>query len=323
VSRDEGPISIQRTPGGSHIIAIGGGKGGIGKSLVSASVAIGLAQLGQRVVVIDADLGGANLHTCLGIEPPKVTLSDFLEKRVEHIEEVMVPTKIEGLSLVSGALDVAAAANPKYSQKLRLLKEIARFPADIVLIDLGAGTSFNTLDFFLIADAGVVCTTPEPTAVENAYRFIKAAFFRRLKNLEVEYGILPLVEQLMAERDQRRIRTPVDLVREVKSHDARKGIALEEEIRHTSVRLLINQIRTPEDAQLGANMRSVCNKYFGISVDVLGQIPYDNLVWQAVRKRQPLLLTSPESAAAQALRLIAEKLVPTHPVAIESQGAAL
>lgn len=321
MSRDEGPISIQRTPGGSQIIAIGGGKGGIGKSLVSASIAIALAQLGQRVVVIDADLGGANLHTCLGIEPPKVTLSDFLEKRIERIEDVIVPTKIPGLGLISGALDVAAAANPKYSQKLRLLKEIARFSADIVLIDLGAGTAFNTLDFFLIADAGVVCTTPEPTAVENAYRFIKAAFFRRMKNLEVSYGIRPLVDQLMAERDERRIRTPVDLIREVKLHDARKGAALEEEIRATSVRLLINQIRTPEDAQLGANMRSVCAKYFGISVDVLGQIPYDNLVWQAVRKRQPLLLASPESAAAQALRLIAERLVPVRHAGVEGHEA--
>jgi flagellar biosynthesis protein FlhG len=323
MSRDEGPISIQRTPGGSQIIAIGGGKGGIGKSLVSASLAIGLAQLGQRVVVIDADLGGANLHTCLGIAPPQITLSDFLEKRVETIEEVIVPTKIPGLGLVSGALDLASAANPKYSQKLRLLKEIVRFSADIVLIDLGAGTAFNTLDFFLIADVGIVCTTPEPTAVENAYRFIKAAFFRRLKNLEVSYGIRPLVDQLMAERDERQIRTPVDLVREVKAHDPHKGAALEQEIRETRVRLLVNQVRTQEDAQLGANMRSVCTKYFGISVDVLGQIPYDNLVWQAVRKRQPLLLASPDAAAAQALRAIAEKLVPTRRVSAISQGALL
>ncbi len=309
---NDGPINIQRLPGGSDIIATGGGKGGIGKSLISASLGISLAQRGRRVVMIDADLGGANLHTCLGIEPPKTTLSDLLDKRIERIEDIIVPTKVANLSLVSGALDLSTAANPKYSQKLRLLKEIARFPADIVIIDLGAGTSFNTLDFFLIADSGVVCCIPEPTSIENAYRFIKAAFFRKLKNLEVAYGIRALVDQLMAERQQRTIKTPVDLIREVKAHDFRKGTALEEELKQMRLGLLVNQVRGPEDALLANNMKSVCQKYFGISIDVLGMVPYDNLVWQAVRKRQPLMIASPEAPAAVALRQIADRLLSEH-----------
>ncbi|MBI3179572.1 MAG: P-loop NTPase, partial [Deltaproteobacteria bacterium] len=159
-----------------QVIAIGGGKGGIGKSLLAANLAIHAAELGKQVIVIDADLGGANLHTCLGMKPPQVTLSDFVNRKVKDLEAVVTPTPIKGLGLVSGALDLLGAANPKYTQKLRLLREVTRLDVDVVIIDLGGGTGFNILDFFLIADHGILTAMPEPTSIENAYRFIKAAY---------------------------------------------------------------------------------------------------------------------------------------------------
>src|SRR6185503_3679856 len=94
-----------------QIWSIGGGKGGIGKSLLTASLGWQLAQLGKRVVLVDADLGGANLHTCLGLPKPEMTLTDFIRRQVPHIDDVVTDTDVPGLRLISGASDFLSAAN--------------------------------------------------------------------------------------------------------------------------------------------------------------------------------------------------------------------
>ena len=107
-----------------RIIAVGGGKGGVGKSLVTSSLGISLARHGKKVVVVDADLGGANLHTCLGLSNPSRTLSDFINRRVHSIEDVILETGVKNLGLISGAHDHLTASNLKYFQKTRLLSKI-------------------------------------------------------------------------------------------------------------------------------------------------------------------------------------------------------
>ncbi|HYG67960.1 MAG TPA: P-loop NTPase, partial [Anaeromyxobacteraceae bacterium] len=143
-----------------RIVAIGGGKGGIGKSLISANLGIELARRGNEVVLVDADLGGANLHTTLGLDVPRRSLSDFIERRYAKIEDVVTQTGIPNLGLVSGALDHLDAANPRYAQKMRLLRHVQSLDADYAILDLGAGTHSNTLDFFLVADHGVLVLVP-------------------------------------------------------------------------------------------------------------------------------------------------------------------
>ena len=120
--------------------------------------------VGRRVVLVDADLGGANLHTCLGVDLPRRTLSDFIERRIEHIEEIITPTGIQNLGLISGAMDHLDAANPRYAQKMRLLRHVQGMDVDYAILDLGAGTHLNVLDFFLVSDHGILVLVPEPTA---------------------------------------------------------------------------------------------------------------------------------------------------------------
>src|SRR4051812_18710062 len=105
--RAQGPAKTQAR----KVIAVGGGKGGIGKSLVSANLGIALARRGASVALVDGDLGGANLHTCLGIGQPAVSMSDFIDHRVARLEDAMVPTGIPGLTLIAGAHDALDAAN--------------------------------------------------------------------------------------------------------------------------------------------------------------------------------------------------------------------
>src|SRR5439155_22079763 len=119
-------------------------------------------------------------------------------KRVEKLDDVAVATGIERLRLISGARDVLDAANPRHAEKQKLLRHIRSLDADYVVVDLGAGTGFNVLDFFLLADVGVVVLLPEPTSIENAYRFIKAAFFRRLQLMDSNLGAGDLVEAALS-----------------------------------------------------------------------------------------------------------------------------
>src|SRR3990172_4757948 len=164
---DEAPPRAAR-----RIIAVGGGKGGAGKSLLAANVAIYLATLQKRVVLLDADLGGANLHTFVGVERPRVTLGDLFEKRVPRVEDVVVETAVAGLGLVSGEGDPNWIANPRPAQKLRLLNQVQKLDVDYLVVDLGPGSGFNAIDFFLGADVGALVGGPGPTSVANPHRFI-------------------------------------------------------------------------------------------------------------------------------------------------------
>ena len=293
----------------ARIIAVGGGKGGIGKSLCSANLSIALARLGHRVVVVDADLGGANLHTCLGVNPPGLTLSDFINHRVETLEEVLVPTPQPGLSLMAGAMDLLETGNPTHTQKQRLFRHLARLPADYIVLDLGAGTSTHTLDFFLLAEHGILVVVPEPTSVENAYRFLKAAYLRRFRTVQKVYDVGHLIDEAVKQRNQMGIRTPRDLVEAVKERDREAGEGLEAEMARMRLRVLVNQAREPGDFKVGEQMRVACQRYFGVTMDCLGTIPHDENVWRAVRAKQSVSLFAPDAPASAAFQPIARRLV--------------
>ena len=132
------------------IWAVGGGKGGVGKSLVSANVAICLALMGNKVVAVDLDLGGANLHTCLGLPIPQMTLSDYVSKKITNFEDLLVSTPIQNLKIISGAQDELGMANLKHMHKNQIIRKLTELDADYILFDLGAGTAFNTIDFFIV-----------------------------------------------------------------------------------------------------------------------------------------------------------------------------
>jgi flagellar biosynthesis protein FlhG len=304
------PPPLRRAPGARaaartrRVIAVGGGKGGIGKSLVAASLAQELARRGEKVVLVDADLGGANLHTTLGIDLPRRTLSDFIEHRVERLDEVITPTGIPNLGLVSGAMDQLDAANPKHAQKLRLLRHLQSIDADCAVLDLGAGTHLNVLDFFLVSDHGVVVLVPEPTAVENVYRFLKAAFWRRVRNVAAVYGCEDEVRAVLGEGA---FKSPVEVLRALSASCPDAGELLARELDGFRPRLVVNQARTPQDAEVGHAVIAAWRKFFGLRMDYLGHVEHDQELWRAQRARRALV-QAPGSAAARAFAHIADRL---------------
>jgi flagellar biosynthesis protein FlhG len=305
----------------ARIIAVGGGKGGVGKTLVSTNLALALADRGQRTLLVDADLGGANAHTVLGLAPPLSTLSDVVERRAT-LADVAVVTPYRNLRFVSGALDDISAANPNHSAKMRLLRQIGRVDGvDVVVLDLGAGTGFNTLDFFLLAHTSVLVVLPEPTSVENAYRFLKAAFFRRLAVVERVYGIADVLEVARAQRNSLGVHTPADLLAAIDRKNPDVGRQVRAQMARFEPRLVLNQALPGElgrggddDGQVARDMASACRRFLGIPARVLGVLPEDDAVRRAVRQRQPLRLAAPESAIKRALDAVADRLLqePAH-----------
>ncbi len=302
-----------------QIIAVGGGKGGAGKTVFSTNLAVALAERGHRVLIVDADLGGANVHTVLGVPPPLATLSDFITKG-KALDEVAVQTPFANLSLLSGALDDIDAANPQYHQKMRLLRHLHTFDCDFMVLDLGAGTAFNIVDFFLIADLRILVARPEPTSVENAYRFLKAGFLRRLKNVGRAYGISEIVEAASNMRSATRLNTPADVMRAIYARDAEVGREVEAQMRSFTPFLVVNDVaENTDDELLAEDMASGCRRFFGIPLEVLGTVPQDLEVRRSVRSRVPLLRSAPTSPAARAIRTIAGRV---EAKTLESQKAA-
>ncbi|MEW6057541.1 MAG: P-loop NTPase [Bdellovibrionota bacterium] len=278
-----------------QIWAVGGGKGGVGKSFIAANLAISLARSGHKVCAIDLDLGCANLHTCLGVEIPPVTLSDFFSKREPDINKVLVSTPIRNLSLISGAQDAIGVANLKHTQKSKLLQKLQELDVDYLIFDLGAGTAYNTLDFFLSSDVGILTLLPEPTSIENTYRFIKSAYYRKLKCAESLFEIRPMIDMAMDQKNPLGIRSPSDMLREATKYSPEMGLKLREEITRFRPKLIVNQARTQTDIDIGFSIKSVCKKYFGIDMEYVGYLDYDSAVWQSVRRKRPLLLEFPNS----------------------------
>ncbi|MCB9060005.1 MAG: P-loop NTPase [Halobacteriovoraceae bacterium] len=278
----------------NKILAIGGGKGGVGKSLVTANISICLALMGFKVVSIDLDLGGANLHTCLGVPVPDKTLTDYVSKKTADLNELCVPTAIDNLSIISGAQDDLGIANLKQIQKSKILAKLGELNADYVILDLGAGTTFNTIDFFISADQGILIALPEPTSIENTYRFIKSVFHRKLKTAEELLEIGPLIDQAMNSKISENM-APVNLVQKVIEINPIMGQKLKNEITRITPKLIINQVRTQADIDIGFSMKIICKKYFGMDLDYVGYLDYDATVWQSVKKRKPLLMEYPNS----------------------------
>jgi flagellar biosynthesis protein FlhG len=305
-------ISVPTTTRIKQVWAVGGGKGGVGKSLVSSSLAIALARAGNKVTAIDLDLGGANLHTTLGVELPRQTLSDFIARRTSGLNECSVPTGIPNLDLISGAQDSVGVANLEFADKIRLLQKMRELDTDYLVVDLGAGTAHNTIDFFLYADIGVLTMLPEPTSIENGYRFIKAAYYRRLLHSRFLKDVRGLINAAMDSHNKLGIKSPSDLFREINRASPEAGLRLKQEIEKFKPKLIVNQARTQTDIDIGFSVKTVCKKYFGSELDYVGYLDYDSAVWQAVRRKRPLMMEFPNSRLVSSIERVVAYLLKRH-----------
>ena len=290
------------------IWSLGGGKGGIGKSFLAATVGSQLARMGWRVVLVDADLGGANLHNYLGLAAPPFGLGDFIQRRRASIEEVVVDTPVPGLRLVSGAGDLLSAANIGHQQRHRLMKQVRGFDADVVLIDIGAGVSHNVLDFFLLSDVPILVVVPEHASVESGYRFIKSALYRRLRAAAATDAVRALVDSALDPKGPLGIRTPEDLLAQIEAEDVAAAWALRCEVAAFLPRLIVNEVRDEAEVAIGHQLVATCTRHLDLPATYAGFVHHDDAVWQAVRHRRPFLSDAPDSRTAREIGEIALRL---------------
>jgi len=294
-----------------QIWAIGGGKGGAGKSVVSTILAFWLARMGKRTVLVDVDLGGANLHTLLGIKSPLKTLNDFITKKSEALEDICIDTEAQNLRLISGASDILSLANPHFSQKVKLINHFSRLDADYVILDLGAGTSFNVLDFFLAANKTIIVLTPESTSIQNAYIFIRNAVYRKLSRLFSKTPSLQaLIKTAMDPKNVLKIRTVKRLLQFIEESGGKDVMnVLRKEIEKIRLTVITNMVRDNKEKNAGRIVQIVAEKYLAIQSTELYSVSYDRQIRAMVSDMASLINLDQSSHAFADIYEIASKLL--------------
>ncbi len=293
-----------------QIIPIASGKGGVGKSLVAANLAIALAQAGRRVVLADLDLGGSNLHLILGLRGIPFGIGTYFNSPNTDFENIIIDTDVENLRFIPGDSEIPGMANLKAQQKRSLIRNLMNLAdTDVLIIDLGAGTSTNTVDFFLMASQGIIITTPTLTATLNAYFFLKNAVFRILdtsfaKGSWAEVQFHRLVSGGSA---LQKLYIP-KFLEKVKEKDPASWASYQKAAAHFQPRLIFNMLEDPKDVEKAAKVRRSCREYLGFDLEHLGVIYRDDVQDIALSSRLPIILYKPQSVLSQAIYRIADKI---------------
>ena len=296
----------------ASIWAVGGGKGGVGKSLMTSSFGILLSRLGKKVLLVDADLGAANLHTFVGTEGGMLSISGFLRGTISSIEDLISRTPIPNLELISGAKDPLDAADFNGNGLIRLKEALKKIGYDYILLDIGPGTSSTMLDMFLLSDEGIVITTPEPTSIENTYRFLKCLFMRRIKkalDMQNNAKLKELVQKILNNQRPQQLRTFANIFEEVIQMDFAGGQMLKTVMRDIRLSIIVNQIKKSDDREIGPSMEMSCYHYFGSEIRYLGHITYEDCVVDSIRARKPFTVYYNDSMTAKTIEACMSMLV--------------
>lgn len=290
------------------IWAVGGGKGGTGKSFLAASLAIALGARTGDAVAIDADLGGPNLHSLLGTRNGGRDLGDFVKNTFPRLEDVAGPTPHAGLRLVRGSDSDLFMSNLGHARKLKLIRQIKNLQAAGVILDLGTGSAYNTLDLFLIARPGIVVVTPEPTSVENAYFFLRSCAGRILA-MYAQYFKMDRLAGRLAKELAGGARNLRAFLEELKTAGGSESQVLLTALQNFRPALVVNKARTDSDFLLGRAMADVAGKYFFVDVEALEAVPFDERIRWSLLRRVSFMREFPGSPAARAIGSAVDRLL--------------
>ncbi len=293
-----------------HIIPIAGGKGGVGKSLLAVNLSIALSQAGKDVVLADLDLGGSNLHMMLGSGKNGAGIGTWLTKAETDFNDIIIESEYPGMKFIPGDAEIPGLANISSAQKQSLIRNIKSLEADFVVVDLGAGTSFNTLDFFLSSSTGIIVTAPALTATLNAYLFLKNVVFRMITTSFTGKSPARLyLDDISADGDGlQRIYIP-GLLEKLESLDSVKHASFMKKMEIFSPMLVMNMIDDPKDSVKAEKIKRSCEQYLGVDMEYLGVIYRDHLQDVALNSRLPIIKYKPESVISMAVYRIADRII--------------
>lgn len=310
-----------------YVIAVGGGKGGVGKSLVSANLAASLAKSGMRVLLVDLDVGGANLHTYFGIGMPSNTLAGVLSGSMRG-SEAMIDVGYQGVCLLAGRcegsnIQTHFLGGDGFDKTWEAVDEACSARSfDVVILDLGAGVHDYTVKFFAASNLGISVVLPEPTSIENAYSFLKS----NLRYI-IEVGGFQLGCQERASQLQTKLLDGA-LVNPAQGVDA--GLLrlqgdfpdlvpfVIRAIKRRQIGIVANQTRSQRDIEIASSMEIILGRFFGFKAKDLGFLNYDDSAWKTLRNRRLLCRDFPHSLLAKRLAELARKVIDL--IALEKRG---
>ncbi len=292
------------------ITAILGPKGGVGKSTVSANLAIALSRMGQKVIAVDLDLGASNLHAMFGIKGAPKSLSDFIQKRVHNLADVVQNYPAGDVGIICGG-DDPGIANMPYQYKMKLIRHLAALNCDRVLLDLAPGTAHNVVDFSIIAHQNLLVTTAEVPSLLNVYSFIKSALFRRLSLFFKRNkctDLLALLDRAAISDTHPHLRTMEGFFREARQINAAVADAARKMLTRLRPLVVVNRVRTQKDAQAGEVIKKLMKEYLSIETPVIMLLRDDHGVANAIAKLSPILIEAPHSPFSADIQRVAAKI---------------
>ena len=295
-----------------RIIPVASGKGGVGKSLIAANLGVAFAKAGKKVVLADLDLGASNLHMVLGHQAPKTGIGTWLNNTKINFGEVIAETGIAGLRFIPGDTEIPGTANLKVFQLKSLVRHLLslREEADILILDLGAGSHQSILDFFLLSGQGIVVTAPAVTAVLNAYVFLKNTVFRLMYTT---FGRGTKARTWLEKARKtgtglQRLHLP-EILPAIKKVDKASHDKFVERYSIFHPRLIMNMIDDPKDGDVAMKIRRSCEEYLNLKIEHLGPVFRDGIQDTALASRIPILIYKPQSVLSQAIVRIADKIL--------------
>ena len=293
-----------------QILPIASGKGGVGKSAISLNLAIALAQLGKKVILCDFDFGGANLHTMLGHKNNKPGLGHFINKLEDHLEPLIQETAVENLGFIAGDCLIPGTANMDFFSKKKILKELNQLDADYVILDLGAGSAYNTLDFFLVTYKSILVTTPEITSILNAYSFLKSSAFRFLaQQFSAKSEERKFIQDFTHTRLEGTELSFVNLMEELYKRFPESSAKAINKLDSFRPQVILNKGRESNDIAMGQRLKSLVKNKLNMNMEFIGFIPHDDEISLSIARRTPLILSNPEGDFARRVYPTAQRVI--------------
>lgn len=293
------------------IIPIASGKGGVGKSVLTANLAIALAQAGHSTVAIDLDLGGSNLYSLLELENVHPGIADYLNiKKSGPLSDYLVQTGFRNLQFLAGDSRMAFMANIPHLQKVKLLKEIKAIEADYILLDLGAGTTFNTLDFFGLSHHGLIVTTFEKPSVLNTLSFIKNFMFRFiLAEAKSDKAAVALLNKAYKASTVAQPLFVSHIIELLANKNQTLAAAIEKKCSVFHPRLIFNKGNTPDDLDILSHIDKAIKSTLSLEASYFGFVFSDTSVERSIRANRALMAHSPDGLAAKSISSIAQRII--------------
>jgi len=270
--------------------------------------AVGMALLGYKVLLIDGDLGMPNLHNHLHIKRPKYSLDDFLSRKVTRLSNVIVQTPLNNLHFICGASSLIAVANIQYAKKLHLIKHISKLPADIVLVDIGSGASFNIVDLFNISSRGIVVSNPDPSAVQDAYFFLKNVVYRRIKLFsKINEPFKIALNTYLDDVGDGKIDIP-KLLKFLNTYSLEIRSDFDRFMHGFHPRLIMNKMHSLDQRKESIRLVELVHAYMNVEMEYLGEIKFDECVIKSAKGISPFICQYPNEKVTKNMYSILKML---------------